>query len=1556
MSDGGGYGGDDGGKKPVKERYTYLWDCCNCRTTAVARAEPTHACPICNHYRCSLCAVEKHTSCELEKYPSSRSLSKESRKSPEVATSDSGTSLATPVAVGVAAKDFQNANPTDIYGAERFLMSLRPKRRLLGRGSKGFTRDEIFSALSKAVEDKQPLPLVNALRQLAEATGPSGSTHTAVKKSGAIPTLEQIDSKMQINTEKAKTEEEEGIKITALAGAEQEERARHAYASANPRLHNPDGGSIDLQSYMLPEGWVDPALSQRSSPPISAKQTCTPGHSYVNSQTPPLPKAQDTSPPPTSQVRTKAISEAKSTLEEFGESEYDSFNSEVESDINIHEDTESGNEQSTRNPSPGRDLDPRNGSSAQDIWLQHQAQAQLHNDLFQTYSVLQAQENNLRLQLYNQSHSDFGLFDPLTTIGTPVERRSLGVDLPFPNELEALDQKKAARQKMRERKNTLRNAGRQRTLAQTIGSDIDDEDLWPVQFDANEAGSSGSKVRHETEDSREGSREIEEILGSLEKEEKARASASLASGSSPNAKSDVISEAAGDGTNLEDETLVPSTGSEHPAVTEPGDPEFMGAAASGRQKPKGKDRDPLDPLPEQSDRIAAELMTINGTPEIAQNTELSDRLAAIFRKDATIKSLTNYLKQRGEDLEGDGTVPTRKEINLLLEKALEAVRKTEETLPAGKRRSGTDPPESPPTDLEQQRAWYRDILRDSLKLAVKTTFVSQNKGGPSSEQQNTSGDPSNTPYLQEPPRTIFQSYNTVGMATPTRDPQIPSIGHPLDVMDAIPPTFFSQSSATSAPSVDEPIQGGEKQKDHELYGEKDPGLASLGTGYERGDGEHGPLRIEEDGEFEAMRHPKYRPKNRPSKGDAVLVSFMDGGKRPDVASEASREPLANDDSESHQESTQSFGEAIDAARDMIAPNRNKIPAVLGLDIGEKYSIYKEQATSLDATSNHVEGGIEKHGNRLISEELDPEVSSSYLGEEWRGGAYGSSDLEEDNKAVTHQQAAEPVRTTAKRGQEHEEHFRGGPGNQFFPCKYCPDLEGEFGFWQFDHLKLHMKTKHNREMESESQSPISKKKISIDGRKYEKDDQQAGAADRAFDGPENEARMVPSEIDVEDQATPLLGRQGQPTPPASHTPPLLQITESSSSQMKVITSSGGHHLGSSRTDPWRSADFVEEEEDEGWDRDEDNRDGSIRGEDVQENIYTTSAPVFAPETISYEDCAIETKSSTARESLSKHYRATTSRDSKSPTDWAKLKEPFGWKLDDEDRHETDRGSDSISSHSQNFNTIELEELAEVAKMAKVYSTPGVLTEPADQKVGFEGSIAAMRAEIERRKAEDAQAAADNALLTAEAARDVFRRHDERLPKADSFLEAVVEEDVVPNQKRMFNVAPHTTSPRNADYIVDTTPSLASKFHPSKYEWSREEHLPEKPFVFQTSTFKNSHYNTAHYKNPNLQPDEWNSNHHFFEKSEHNSDGPILDNTMRSGQLDEKDLGSEEKTELVEEMPYEIVKEMLSNTVQASGCSSKSLSSHLGRIIRGKANLTFDSLSKTPCQMWERAANL
>lgn len=53
---------------------------------------------------------------------------------------------------------------------------------------------------------------------------------------------------------------------------------------------------------------------------------------------------------------------------------------------------------------------------------------------------------------------------------------------------------------------------------------------------------------------------------------------------------------------------------------------------------------------------------------------------------------------------------------------------------------------------------------------------------------------------------------------------------------------------------------------------------------------------------------------------------------------------------------------------------------------------------------------------------------------------------------------------------------------------------------------------------------------------------------------------------------------------------------------------------------------------------------------------------------------------------------------------------------------------------------------------------------------------------------------------------------------------------------------------------SSPSSASSFRPSKYEWEAAAEW-EGPVVFQTSTFKNSHYNVAHYNNPNFQPEEW-----------------------------------------------------------------------------------------------------
>jgi ubiquitin thioesterase protein OTUB1 len=51
----------------------------------------------------------------------------------------------------------------------------------------------------------------------------------------------------------------------------------------------------------------------------------------------------------------------------------------------------------------------------------------------------------------------------------------------------------------------------------------------------------------------------------------------------------------------------------------------------------------------------------------------------------------------------------------------------------------------------------------------------------------------------------------------------------------------------------------------------------------------------------------------------------------------------------------------------------------------------------------------------------------------------------------------------------------------------------------------------------------------------------------------------------------------------------------------------------------------------------------------------------------------------------------------------------------------------------------------------------------------------------------------------------------------------------------------------------SPSSATTFRPSKYEW--EAAAQNEPVIFQTSTFRNSHYNTAHYNNPNFQPEEW-----------------------------------------------------------------------------------------------------
>lgn len=90
-----------------------------------------------------------------------------------------------------------------------------------------------------------------------------------------------------------------------------------------------------------------------------------------------------------------------------------------------------------------------------------------------------------------------------------------------------------------------------------------------------------------------------------------------------------------------------------------------------------------------------------------------------------------------------------------------------------------------------------------------------------------------------------------------------------------------------------------------------------------------------------------RSKNRPSQGDAVLVSFMDGGKRPDIARQAGHEPLASDDEEDEgsMKGTQINLAAIAGAA-LFANQDHAIKDISGTADGD--SITKNDAPSADA--------------------------------------------------------------------------------------------------------------------------------------------------------------------------------------------------------------------------------------------------------------------------------------------------------------------------------------------------------------------------------------------------------------------------------------------------------------------------------------------------------------------------------------------------------------------------------------------------------------------------------
>ena len=87
-------------------------------------------------------------------------------------------------------------SPSDKAGAEEHLMSMRPKKFIIGRSSKGFASDEILLGLDKAIKNQLSLPIIEALLQFAESSGieasTSGSAFTKNNKGHTIPTLDYI--------------------------------------------------------------------------------------------------------------------------------------------------------------------------------------------------------------------------------------------------------------------------------------------------------------------------------------------------------------------------------------------------------------------------------------------------------------------------------------------------------------------------------------------------------------------------------------------------------------------------------------------------------------------------------------------------------------------------------------------------------------------------------------------------------------------------------------------------------------------------------------------------------------------------------------------------------------------------------------------------------------------------------------------------------------------------------------------------------------------------------------------------------------------------------------------------------------------------------------------------------------------------------------------------------------------------------------------------------------------------------------------------------------------
>ncbi|KAG0647091.1 hypothetical protein D0Z07_6953 [Hyphodiscus hymeniophilus] len=180
--------------------------------------------------------------------------------------------------------------------------------------------------------------------------------------------------------------------------------------------------------------------SPRSSSPASSHHLSDSNRDSAHAQSRSSSPVEAVSESPLKKARMKITAEGNFTVEEFRESDYEGFDSDCESVLRPHqyEDAESEKARSTRAPSPRHELDDKVVNGLRDL-----------------------------------------------DCGT--------------EELDAEEEHQAWLERKRQanrRKRRSSGSVQKRSLAQSIGSDTDDEDLKPVSFEgANEAGSSARRLR-----------------------------------------------------------------------------------------------------------------------------------------------------------------------------------------------------------------------------------------------------------------------------------------------------------------------------------------------------------------------------------------------------------------------------------------------------------------------------------------------------------------------------------------------------------------------------------------------------------------------------------------------------------------------------------------------------------------------------------------------------------------------------------------------------------------------------------------------------------------------------------------------------------------------------------------------------------------------------------------------------------------------------------------------------------------------------------------------------